>query len=220
MIEGWRRSEAPRAPLEVTSEGCCLQLMAVIVLFTPHPLFKSPLLKHTFGVNNSLDWRGISRLQGRRKAPPIQQQLQEWCEACCKESWCEVWPSLQFGQTLTCNGKFRAEALARTPTPAWLPGTLVDVPEIVLLLFQPFHRPKVRWRGSSSGSIPKFFVYLAMQTQVTAVTKLCTSLSGHCTQAVASQYVLVMQEFTCNVQPGESCFVLLIIIHFYLLIIF
>lgn len=82
-----------------------------MVLFTPHPLFKSPLWKHPFGVNNLLDWKGILMLQGRRKAPPIQQQLQKWREACCKESWCEVWPSLQSGQTLTCNGKFPAEAL-------------------------------------------------------------------------------------------------------------
>lgn len=110
MMQGWGRSEALRAPLEVTLEGCCLQPMAAMFLLTPHPLFSSPLWKRTFSVNISLDWKGILRFQGRRKAPPIQQQLQKWCEACCKEPWCEVQPSLQFGQTLTYNGKFPIEA--------------------------------------------------------------------------------------------------------------
>lgn len=158
MIQGWGRSEALRAPLEVTSEGCCLQLMAARFLFTPHPLFKSPLWNHTFGVNTSLDWKGILRLQGRRKAPPIQQQLQKWFEAYCKEYWWEVWPSPVWANSdLQWEIPCRGPLLARAPTPAQLPGTF-DVPVIILLLFQPFHWPKVRWKGSSSGSIPKIFV--------------------------------------------------------------
>lgn len=87
-----------------------------------------------------------------------------------------VWANPDLQWEIPCWGSL----LARTPTPAWLPGILVEVQEIMLLLFQPFHRPKVRWKGSSSGSISEFFVCLAMQTQVTAVTKLHVPLSGHC----------------------------------------
>lgn len=206
MIQGWGRSEALRAPLEVTSEGCCLQPMAAMFLFTLHPLFNSPLRKHTFSVNNSLDWKGILRFQGRRKAPPIQQQLQKWCEACCKESWCEMWSSLQFGQTLTYSGKFPVEALCQ-PGLLHQPGCLacwLMCQQSCYCFFNHFIGLRSDEKAPFPAAFPSFFVCLAMQTQVTAVTKLGMSLSGHCTQASVSWYALVMQ-FICSVQPGESC---------------
>lgn len=100
-----------------------------------------------------------------------------------------------------------------------MPGMLVDVPEIVLFLFQPFHGPEGRQKGSSSGSIPMFFVCLAMHTQVTAVTKLHVPVwllhSSSCISKCSGDAGVHV-----HVQPGESRFVLLIIINFYLPVIF
>lgn len=54
MIKGQGRSEAGGQPLEVTFEGCCAAAEGCNV-FLPHPLLRSPLWKHTFRVNDSLD---------------------------------------------------------------------------------------------------------------------------------------------------------------------
>ncbi|KAM9284685.1 transcription factor Sp3 [Cariama cristata] len=85
-----------------------------------------------------------------------------------------------------------------------LPGTLVGMPATTLLLFQPFHRPKVRSKGSFSGSIPKFSCVLSNANRSNSSNK-----ARHIPvwRLRLSSRVLIcpgMQERTCNARPEEA----------------
>lgn len=68
MVKGPRRSEADGLPLWVSSEDCYAAAGGCNV-FIPQPLVWSPLWKRPFGQNESLNWKGVFRLQRRRKKP-------------------------------------------------------------------------------------------------------------------------------------------------------
>lgn len=87
-----------------------------------------------------------------------------------------------------------------------LPGTLVGMPAITLLIFQPFHRPKVRSKGSFSGRVPKFSCVLSNANPSNSSDKArhvpvqLLHLSSHVSICAGDAGACC----ACNAQPGKS----------------